>query len=152
MRKRSRNLLLALGLVALAGASAVAAGAATDRSDRPQAEPPPKMSRQAAVARTQGQSARFKRVDRVEAKRMTWGEFHKAEGSGDVDFKSDQRVWVVAVSGEFVPNRMPRTAIPLKYQWGVVVYDADTEFPLATFAGPQGNWPPYFDRLPDRSQ
>jgi hypothetical protein len=66
--------------------------------------------------------------------------------------KPDQRVWVVATSGEFVPNRVPPGVVPPTYDWAVAVYDADTEFPLATFAGPSGNWPPYFDRLPDRSR
>ena len=83
---------------------------------------------------------------------MTWGEFHQAEGSGDVDFKPEQRVWVVATSGEFTPNRAPAGIDPPTYNWAVVVYDADTELPLATFAGQDGNWPQYFDHLPDRNQ
>jgi hypothetical protein len=110
------------------------------------------MTADEAEARARQQTARFPTVDRIESKLMTWRELHEAQGSGDQVFTidDDTQIWVVAVSGTFRPGHAPAGVAPLEFRWGVVVYEEASGMPLASFGGPDGDWPPYFDRLPDR--
>lgn len=63
---------------------------------------------------------------------------------------ADARVWAVAAGGDYIPSfQRPGTA-PIHYKWGILVIDSQSGSPIASFSGP-GDWPTYFDKLPDES-
>ncbi len=162
----SGHRLVRVGVVAVSSLALMAILSAlvvTMRSDseagvqagRPSDLPPPAMSREKAVDRTRGLTAELTRIDRIEAKLTTWREFRVVEHSDEVHPLADESssVWVVAVSGQFKPtygspDSPERGRV---FPWAVVVYDASTEQPVATFGGANGTWPPYFDSMWDRS-
>jgi hypothetical protein len=146
MKNTSIRVLLvgvAAALLALAGhaASSPAANASSNSL--------PAVSRAQAIARTQEVKAELLRVDRIEARLTTFGALQQAEGSGDrvTEISSTTLVWVVSTSGQF----RPAFAHGNVYPWGVVVIDATSGQPIASFAGPAGNWPPFFDRIIDQA-
>jgi hypothetical protein len=89
--------------------------------------------------------AHASRLDRTEAKLMTWGEFLS---HGDpaaalrANLSETAPVWIVVVGGEFGLTPVPPTS------WQVIAVDAasgeTTALPLTT-----GSWPTYFEGLPD---
>lgn len=120
--------------------------------------------------------SRVGRVDRIEAKLLTWDEYLKVPSAlrslpGDphatpaativsVDAGA-QNVWVVAVSGEVWPNgKMPErfggssppsspTPYP-PYRWAMFIVDAARgQIALVATAGIAESWPPAFDKLPN---
>jgi len=90
------------------------------------------------------------RIDRIEAKLSTWGEFEQQRGRDYeiLPFPGALRVWVVAVSGEIRPER---TKNDKHYPWGIWVFDGQTLQPIFMAADRAGSWPIYFDRLRDRA-
>jgi hypothetical protein len=72
-----------------------------------------------------------------------------AAGTGDATFRSgtsDDFVWVVAVSGRYAISPLGRTT------WGIAIIRDDGEPALRSpifEGGVTGNWPPFFDALPD---
>jgi len=86
---------------------------------------------------------------RVEAKYMRTSDL--AAGTGDVTFRpgsSDYFVWVVAVSGRYALSPLGRTT------WGIaIIRDEWGAAQITVFeGGVTGNWPPFFDDLPDRAK
>jgi len=109
----------------------------------------PAVSRAQAITRTQQIKAELLRVDRIEARLTTFAALQAAEGSGDVvkEIAPTTLVWVVSSGGEFRPAFGHGDVYP----WGVVVLDATTGQPIASFAGPTGSWPAFFDRIVDQA-
>ncbi len=130
--------VLATGVYLATSPSADAAGSAL-----------PAVSRAQAIARTQQLKAELLRVDRIEARLTTFAALQQAEGSGDVvkEIAPTTLVWVVASAGEYRPA-FGRGNV---YPWGIVVIDATTQQPIASFAGPKGSWPAFFDRIVDQA-
>ena len=161
-----------LGRIVVAAMTAVVALSCSDSSDPidvntaasgepSQATQPtgePAMSRAEAEQKVREATARFTRIDRLESKLLTYGEFQKAqqevEGATDITpaIRPDRRIWFVAVGGQFSPGKARAGREPQTYPWGYVIYDADTKEGISAGGGPKGTWPPYFDRMPDRSQ
>jgi hypothetical protein len=132
------------------------------------------IDRDAAIATVRG-AAEVGRIDRIDAKLMTYAEYVAGAGpvrthSGDpaapaltgfglTGDPAGRVLWVVAVSAEVYPNgRMPvifggpsgpnTTPYP-PYRWATVLIDA-TSGQRIVFgdAGIDDNWPPTFDSLP----
>lgn len=117
------------------------------------------------------------RIDRIEARLVTWDEYLRIMGnqqtlpgdplatpssSGVLGFTGDARriyFWAVAVSGEVWPQfRMPISwGSPISnptpyppYRWGIFLVDAARGGLAAiTAAGVGADWPAAFDQLPD---
>ena len=106
----------------------------------------PKVTRQQAiqVAMNWGDRPPY---PRVEAKYMRSSDL--AAGTGDVTLRSDNSfVWVVAVSGRYAISPLGRTT------WGIAIIRDDwgaAKTPVFE-GGVTGNWPPFFDDLPDRAK
>jgi hypothetical protein len=83
----------------------------------------------------------------VEAKFMRFSDL--AAGTGDATLRpgtSDYFVWVVAVSGRYAISPLGRTT------WGIAIIRDDGEPPGMSpvfEGGVTGDWPPFFDGLPD---
>jgi hypothetical protein len=83
---------------------------------------------------------------RVEAKYMHANDLDLAQGGrGLASGDSREFVWVVAVSGHYAISPLGRTT------WGIaVVKDEAWTGNVSLFEGGiSGNWPPFFDALPD---
>lgn len=88
------------------------------------------------------------RIDRIDAKLTTWGDFIAHEGSTDApDLAAVTPVWVVAVAGEVLPSSARQN-----YPWAVFVFNGTTGRTIATFANDKTPWPAYFDALADVSR
>lgn len=135
---------------------------------------PATMDRDAAIGTVRG-AAEVGRVDRIDAKLMTYAEYvggagpvrtHPGDpgapastGFGMTGDPATHLLWVVAVSGEVYPQgRMPvffggpsgPNATPYPpYRWAIVLIDA-TSGQRIVFgdAGVGNSWPPTFDSLP----
>jgi hypothetical protein len=105
------------------------------------------VTREQLLDRTRQLNAEVLRVDRIEAKRTTWADLQNAERSGDKvpGIAPGTSIIIVAVGGLY------RTAFGhgQLYPWGVVVYDAATGRPIASFARADGIWPAFFDQIVD---
>ena len=106
----------------------------------------PKLTRQQAI-QTALKWGDAQPYSRVEAKFMHSSDL--AAGTGDATFRpssSDYFVWVVAVSGRYGISPLGRTT------WGIAIIRDDGEpagmSPIFE-GGVTGNWPPFFDGLPD---
>jgi hypothetical protein len=167
--------------VALACAFALACNAPAAQSGAgaaPSGDPlPTKLGRDEAIALVRARSDQVGRIDRAEAKLLTWQEYLDLDptpGAISADPKAsphrtgkfglggdpDKRiVWVVAVSGEV----WPAARVPVSfgspsasftpnppYRWGIFAVDAARGGLLATLdAGVDGAWPSLFVTLPD---
>jgi len=92
--------------------------------------------------------AEVRRIDRIEAKLMTWREF---VASGDPGAQkppaADESapVWIVAVSGEIAPQFGQGAT----FSWGLFPIDATTGSIESMIARSDRLWPTFFDALPD---
>lgn len=106
----------------------------------------PKLTRQQAI-QTALKWGDAQPYSRVEAKFMRSSDL--AAGTGDAALRpgtSDYFVWVVAVSGRYAISPLGRTT------WGIAILRDDGEPPGMSpifEGGVTGNWPPFFDGLPD---
>lgn len=106
-----------------------------------------------AVTLARSDTAEFKNAARVEAKETTWGTlrqssdmFKDAQPASTLEVASSEPVWVVAVSGDVVPEY----AGGKSFKYGVIVYDAKTSAVLGMSArNGNGDWPQWFAELPD---
>jgi len=146
MKSTSIRVLLGGAAAALL---AVAAYAATSSSVSAASGVSPAVSRAQAIARTQQLKAELLRVDRIEARLTTFAGVQHAEGSGDMvrEIAPTTTVWVVSASGQYRPAFAHGAVFP----WGVVVIDATSGQPIASFSGPSGTWPAFFDRIVDQA-
>ncbi len=93
-------------------------------------------------------SAEVRRIDRIEAKLMTW---HEYLASGDpgaykpAAAEDSAPVWIVAVAGEIVPQ----FGHGLTFNWGVFTIDGTDGGITSLTARNDGPWPAFFDALPD---
>ena len=122
-------------------------------SRQPSTAPPPSASaaRTAVVERFSRITSEIRRIDRIDTKLMTRREFEQASDPGRTSTlpytDPDQVIWVVAISGEVVPQ-LGRGFVG---SWGIYLVAADSGDILGTLAG-GGPWPSYFDGLPDRDR
>jgi len=139
---------------------------------------PTKLSRDAAIAVVRARDDQVGRVDRTEARLLTWKEYVDLAGPpgavnadpkasphllGEIGIAGDPElrvVWAVAVSGEVWPQlRVPIFFGPLphpsatpnpSYRWGLFLVDANAGGLIgAVDAGIDDSWPPLFAKLPD---
>jgi hypothetical protein len=101
------------------------------------------------------------RIERTEAKLVRWMDLRSITGPfqgpapGPLSAAPDAPIWVVAVSGDLGmtsgvcrgPVACPSTPI----RWSVVYVDARTGAIRSTSTSTAGDWPAFFDPLPDRS-
>jgi hypothetical protein len=92
-------------------------------------------------------TAEVRRIDRIEAKLMTWREFVAGDPLLQKPSAAEDNapIWIVAVSGEIVPQ-FGRGAI---FTWGVFTIDATDGSIESLVARSDGAWPAFFDALPD---
>jgi len=92
-----------------------------------------------------------RRMDRIEMKLMTWGEY--VAGAPGVqkpaNAQVDGPVWVYAVSGDVVSSFGVSTAAPQPVPWALLAIDATTSEVTSSGATDTARWPAFFDRLPD---
>jgi hypothetical protein len=92
-----------------------------------------------------------RRIDRIEMKLMTWGEY--VSGAPGVqkpaNAQADGPVWVYAVSGDIVSSFGVSTAAPQPVPWALFAIDATTSEVTSSGATDTAHWPVLFDRLPD---
>ena len=104
----------------------------------------PKVTRQQAIQAAMKWGDR-QPYPRVEAKYMRSSDL--AQGTGDVTLRSftSDFVWVVAVSGHYGISPLGRTT------WGIAIIKDEwvaAQSPVFE-SGVAGDWPPFFDGLPD---
>jgi hypothetical protein len=104
----------------------------------------PKITRQQAIQAAMRWGDRHQ-YPRVEAKYMRSSDL--AEGTGDVTLRpsTSDFVWVVAVSGHYGISPLGRTT------WGIAIIKDEwvaAQSPVFE-SGVTGDWPPFFDGLPD---
>jgi hypothetical protein len=101
------------------------------------------------------------RIERTEAKLVRWMDLRSIVGPfqgpapGPLSAAPEAPIWVVAVSGDLGmtsgvcrgPVACPSTPI----RWSVVYVDARTGAIRSTSTSTAGDWPAFFDPLPDRS-
>jgi hypothetical protein len=110
----------------------------------------PKITREQAIqaAMTWGDRQPY---PRVEAKYMRYSEL--ASGLRDNAFRrdsSDYFVWVAAISGQYGISPLGKT------MWGIAIVRDEWGWGMAPspvfMGGVTGDWPPFFDGLPDRAR
>ena len=93
-------------------------------------------------------TAEVRRIDRIEAKLMTWREYLASGDPGAYKPAAadvSAPVWIVAVSGEIVPQ----FGRGLTFNWGVFTIDGTGGGITSLTARNDGPWPAFFDALPD---
>jgi len=93
-------------------------------------------------------TAEVRRIDRIEAKLMTWREYLASGDPGaykPAAADDSAPVWIVAVSGEIVPQ----FGRGLTFNWGVFTIDGMGGGITSLTARSDGPWPAFFDALPD---
>lgn len=136
--------LLALGLATWQHSFADASGLEVGSQQIAASAP----SRDQIIDRVRNMKAIVRSVSRIDAKKVTWGEFTavrpiRERGLPNLPSAATQ-VWVVAVSGQYVPTHTKGET----YAWGVMVFDAATGKWIRTDADNAGSWPAFFDLLP----
>jgi hypothetical protein len=143
----ARSALVGLGLVLLIPVLALAIGQVM--------EVHPPVTREQAIKAAM-EYGRRQPYPRVEAKYMRYRDLLKADtGFGVGTDGTDYFVWVVAVSGSYgISPSGPCCYVPPPTTWGIaVVKDEPGTAKATTFeSGIKGNWPPYFDSLPDMAK
>jgi hypothetical protein len=95
-------------------------------------------------------------VTRAAAKLTTYGQV-LAAADPQASFPSlgaealSARVWVVAIAGAVQPNST-MGLIPEHYTWEAVFINQETGKAVGSVDGSTGNWPPFFNALPDLSR
>lgn len=101
------------------------------------------------------------RLDRIEAKLVTWKEYELAAASFKSGFNdAEQLIWLVLVTGEIAhPRGGPRVftdqsppPIPPTYQWALFTVDAGTGDGTGVSCCSQDARPRWFDGLTDRAK
>jgi hypothetical protein len=135
----------------------------------PAAAPRATVTKDAAIAIATGpltgmQSAKpgpTVRIDRTAAKLVRWMDLRsiagpfQGPGPGPLSAAPQAPVWVVAVAGDLgMTSGNCRGAIacpsPAPIRWSVAFIDARTGAVRSTTTAGQGDWPTFFDALPDR--
>lgn len=92
-----------------------------------------------------------RRIDRIEVKLMTWGEY--VAGAPGMQRPAnallDDSVWVYAVSGDLVSSSRAPSGAPQPVPWAIFAIDATTSEVTSSGATDTARWPAFFDRLPD---
>ena len=106
----------------------------------------PAFARANAIAYVRGLTAAFPRIDRIDAKLTTWGEWNRQHGISPSANGTDPNklVWIVGASGEHITFIGHGMHMP----WGGVIIDATTGAVLASEGGPTGT-PGYFNAMVD---
>ncbi len=102
-------------------------------------------SRDVAIRRVTSHPEVVRRIDKIEAKLTTWGQYQANQGFVDKGRATNAPVWVVAVSGAITPA----TAEGRSFGWALFVLDSAGIQYLASANGPGSTWPAYFDALID---
>lgn len=148
---RAARVVFALGLVVVGGVAMRAGGDA--------AAPASSAGAQRERVRVDWSQPRHGgTVERVEIKRVTWGEFAAAADLASQftmapgGLPSDEtEVYVVLVTGDIRPGgQYARGQTPPEYRYHVAVVDAETGKPLYEHSDPTQDRPPYYDSLRDR--
>ena len=139
---------------------------------------PSKITRDDAIALVRSKTDQIGRIDRIDARLVTYAEYLQVAGpihvppgdprttpdpngvTGWIGDPATRSLWIVAVSGEVWPqfrvptffgHAPPTTPTPYPpYRWGLILVDARRgEFSGFAAAGIAEDWPPVFGRLPD---
>lgn len=102
-------------------------------------------SRDVAISRVTSHPEVVRRIDKIEAKLTTWGQYQANQGFVDKGRATNAPVWVVAVIGAITPA----TAEGRSFGWALFVLDSAGIQYLASANGPGSTWPAYFDALID---
>jgi hypothetical protein len=90
--------------------------------------------------------AEVRRIDRIETKLMTRGEFELASPSGSTTLDLSAPLWVVAVGGEIAPQ-LARGAT---FTSATFLVDANSGL-IVGLSASGDRWPAYFDALPNHA-
>ncbi len=135
----------------------------------PAAAPRATVTKDAAIATatnqlTGAQSAKpgpITRIDRTEAKLVRWSDLKsivgpfQGPGPGPLGAEPQAPIWVVAVAGDLgmtsgICGGRGACPSPAPIRWSVAFIDARTGVVRSTSTAGPGDWPAFFDALPDR--
>jgi hypothetical protein len=102
------------------------------------------------------------RIERTEAKLVRWMDLRSIVGPfqgpapGPLSAAPEAPVWVVAASGDLgvtsgICRGLAACPSPAPIRWSVTFIDARTGAVRSSTTGVSGDWPTFFDSLPDRS-
>ena len=100
-------------------------------------------------------------IDRTEAKLVRWMDLRsivgpfQGPGPGPLSAAPEAPVWVVALSGNLgmssgICRGLVACPSPAPIRWSATFIDARTGAVRSTTSATSGDWPPFFDALPDR--
>jgi hypothetical protein len=89
-------------------------------------------------------TAEVRRIDRIEVKLMTRGEYEQAQPSGTIGVDLSAPLWVIALAGEITPQ----FARGASFASAAYLVDANTGSVIGVTAGAE-RWPAFFDALPN---
>ena len=149
LRSRIRAIIFA-GLLVSAPATVIAVILLTHPSPPASAavEPAPAVTRQQVIDAAKKSTSIAVRIDRIEAKLTTFAALQvarKADAEFLAGFRPDRQLWLVVVSGDFVPQ----LARGERGTWGVFVTDANTGVVIGILSGNDGPWPSFFPAMVD---
>jgi hypothetical protein len=92
-----------------------------------------------------------RRIDRIEMKLMTWGEYLAAAPGVQrpANAPVDGPVWLYAVAGDIVSSFGASSSPPQPVPWAIFAIDATTSEVTSSGATDAAHWPAFFDLLPD---
>src|SRR5439155_12246143 len=99
-------------------------------------------------------------IDRTEAKLVRWMDLRsivgpfQGPGPGPLSAAPEAPVWVVALSGNLgmtsgICRGLGACPSPAPIRWSATFIDARTGAVRSTTSATSGDWPPFFDSLPD---
>ena len=96
-------------------------------------------------------TSEVRRIDRIEMKLMTWGEYLAGAPAAQRPAAppTGAPVWIYAVSGDIVSSFGVSGSAPQPVPWAIFAIDATTSELTSFGAIDSGRWPDFFDRLPD---
>jgi hypothetical protein len=92
-----------------------------------------------------------RRIDRIEMKLMTWGEYVAGAPGAQkpATAPADGPVWIYAVAGDIVSSFGGSSPAPQPVLWAIFAIDATTSEVTSSAATDTARWPAFFNRLPD---
>jgi len=104
-------------------------------------------ARDSAIQKVRANPEVARRIDRIQVKLVTWGDFQKTQEFVDKQRDPSSPVWIVAVVGDIKPE----LADGRPFGWTLFILDPSGSQYLGSVNGTGTTWPDYFSALKDLS-